>query len=101
MSTYVMRPCITEKTMRESMKGWYTFRVDVSEDKNGVRKEIEKQYNVTVVAIRSGVMPGKSRRTGKKSRLIVGSDWKKIYVKLKTGQTIEAFQIGGPAEEKK
>ena len=81
--------------MHMTGSGWYTFRVDMSADKNTIRKEIEKLYSVNVVSIRSGLMPGKSQRVGRKGKTVQKSDWKKAYVRLKTGQTIDAFQIGG------
>jgi ribosomal protein L23 len=45
-------------------------------------------------------MHGKVTRVGRKGKTIAKSDWKKVYVKLKNGQTIDAFQIGGSEEKK-
>ncbi|HCM82408.1 MAG: 50S ribosomal protein L23 [Candidatus Gottesmanbacteria bacterium GW2011_GWA2_44_17] len=100
MKTYIVKPLITEKTMHMSQGGWYTFRSDVSANKNSVRKEIEKLYSVSVEKVRSGLMHGKVQRVGRKGKTAKKSDWKKICVKLKAGQTIDAFQIGGQEEKK-
>jgi large subunit ribosomal protein L23 len=101
MKTYIIKPLITEKTMSLVTTGWYTFNADVFADKHTVKKEIEALYAVSVVAVRSCLMHGKVRRVGRKGKSIAKSDWKKVFVKLKSGQTIDAFQIGGPSEEKK
>jgi large subunit ribosomal protein L23 len=99
MKTSIIRPLITEKTMGTVGSGWYTFRVDVFADKHVVKNEIESLYGVSVTGVRSCVMHGKMQRVGKKGKTIAKSDWKKVFVKLKSGQTIDAFQIGGSSEE--
>lgn len=102
MDTIIVRPLLTEKTTQVSMKGWYTFRAQVWVNKKQAKREIEQQYAVSVIDIRSMRVPGKSRRVGRKNIYVEGSDWKKICVRLKPGQIIEAFQIGtGEKEEKK
>ena len=100
MKTFVRKPLITEKTMQRASTGWYTFQVDKLADKNKVRKEIEVLYGVSVVKVRSALMHGKVTRVGRKGSVSKKSDWKKIFVKLKTGQTIDAFQIGGPETQR-
>lgn len=100
MKTSIVKPLITEKTMHMTAGSWYTFRVDVSADKQRIRKEIEKLYSVSVLAIRTCLMHGKKQRVGRKGKTIVKSDWKKAYVKLKPGQTIDAFQVGGSEVQK-
>ena len=101
MKTYVVKPLITEKTMHMVGNGWYTFRVEVFANKHKIKKEIEALYAVSVVTVRSSIMHGKVQRVGRKGKSIAKSDWKKVFVRLKSGQTIDAFQIGGSAEEKK
>jgi len=100
MDVNVIKPLITEKTMHMVGGGWYTFQADCEANKNQIRKEIEKLYSVSVLSIRASLMHGKVRRVGRKSRNVTKSDWKKVSVKLKAGQTIDAFQIGGQEEKK-
>jgi len=99
MKQHIIRPLITEKTMTLVQGGWFTFMAPVMTSKTDARKTVEKLYSVNVIDVRSSRMPGKSRRVGRKGITILHSDWKKIMVKLKTGQTIEAFQIGGGDQE--
>ncbi|MCJ7825988.1 50S ribosomal protein L23 [Patescibacteria group bacterium] len=100
MDVHVIKPLITEKTMHMAGGGWYTFQADCKANKNEIRKEIEKLYGVSVLSIRTSLMHGKVRRVGRKGLSVTKSDWKKVSVKLKAGQTIDAFQIGGPEEKK-
>ena len=100
MKTNIIKPLITEKTMSLAGAGWYTFKADVFADKHRVKREIETLYGVSVVAVRSCLMHGKVRRVGRKGKTTEKSDWKKVFVKLKSGQTIDAFQIGGSEEKK-
>jgi len=100
MKTYIVKPLITEKTMHMTASGWYTFRAEISADKERVKNEIEALYAVSVTNVRSSLMHGKVTRVGRKGKTIAKSDWKKVYVKLKNGQTIDAFQIGGSEEKK-
>lgn len=100
MKTFIIRPLITEKTMGLVGRGWYTFMADVDTDKKTAKQEIEKMYAVSVLDVRSALMHGKVQRVGRKSKIVRKTDWKKIMVQLKSGQTIDAFQIGGSEEQK-
>lgn len=84
-------PIISEKTTQLAGDGWFTFMAD----KNIVKKEaadlIEKGFKVKVVKTRSLNISGKEKRRGQR----VGRTpaYKKILVKLKKGQRIDAFEI--------
>lgn len=99
MKQLLIRPLITEKTMTLVQGGWYTFMAPDTTSKQDARIAVERMYGVTVTDVRSITMPGKLRRAGRRGTPIQHSDWKKIMVKLKEGQTIDAFQIGSGTEE--
>jgi len=100
MKTYIIKPLITEKTVAKAQSGWYTFQATQSADKKTTKSEIETLYAVSVTDVRSSVVHGKEKRVGRKGKTVKKSDWKKVYVRLKSGQTIDAFQIGGSEEKK-
>ncbi len=100
MKSTLLRPVITEKSLTATSGRWFTFRAVPGSRKEQLKTEIETLYGVTVVAIRTAVMPGKTRRAGRKARPVTGNDWKKVWVQLKPDQTIDAFQIGGTEEKK-
>lgn len=89
-----IKPLITEKSMYDARKQWYTFLVDLKETKNTIARKVSALYGVDVVSVRTSIRKGKTRRAGRKMRPVFLSDVKKAIVELKDGQTIDAFQIG-------
>ncbi len=86
----IKRPLITEQGMHlVESQNCYPFAVDPRANKVQVREAVEKLFNVEVESVRTANRRGKKRRRGR----VMGrtEDWKKAYVKLKEGQTIELF----------
>jgi len=85
-------PIITEKGTLVSEKGnQVVFRVDTRATKLEVALAVEKLFGVKVTAVRTLNTLGKSyRRFGRK----IGrhSDWKKAYVTLAEGQSIDLLE---------
>lgn len=90
----ILRPHITEKSMQDVGRGFYTFVIPKSMTKHEVRHAVHDLYHVDVVEVRTIVIHGKSRQSGKKRTKTQLPDRKKAMVRLVKGQTIEAFQIG-------
>jgi large subunit ribosomal protein L23 len=92
----IERPMLTEKTaILKEMKNRYVFRVDRTANKREIKKAVEKLFNVKVKDVRTANYAGKKAvqqtRGGRHQGL--RSAWKKAYVTLAEGQTIEAFDI--------
>ena len=87
----LIRPYITEKTMQLAQTGWFSFVVALYANKAEIAKEVAN--------VRTSVVTGKMKRTGKRQQPTQKPTWKKAMVQLKAGQTIDAFQIG--EQEKK
>jgi len=87
----VLRPVISEKAdLQRDEDNIYCFEVHKDANKFEVKSAVEQMFKVDVTQIRTVVMRGKLKRVGKtfgKKR-----NWKKAYVTLKTGQTIELFE---------
>jgi len=90
----VIKPIITEKTLKLAKRNWYTFGVPLNSNKNELKKSIEKTFGVNVLAIRTAVVKGKSRRSLRTRKTRKLSDWKKVLVLLKEGQKIDFFETG-------
>lgn len=88
----LVRPIITEESMRGVAKNIYTFEVGLLDNKAEVAQEIAKVFGVTVLDVATSVRPGKTRRTGKKRTTIRRADRKMAYIKLKTGDKIGLFE---------
>jgi len=91
----LISPVITEKSMNNAGKGKYTFKVINSANKLSIKKEVEKRFNVNVLAVTTVIVKGKVKRSGKKRMQKRTSNWKKAVVALKAGQKIDLFELGG------
>ena len=86
----IKRPLITEQGMHlVQTENSYPFAVDPRANKIQIREAVEKTFGVKVVAVRTSNRKGKPRRRGR--RVGRTQNWKKAYVKLREGQTIELF----------
>ena len=96
----IIRPYITEKTMNLAARGWYSFVVATDANKAQIGTAVEKLYKVHVVDVRTIIVHGKMKRSGKRQKPVKRQNWKKASVLLTEGQTIDAFQIGGDTQGK-
>jgi large subunit ribosomal protein L23 len=86
----IKRPLITEQGMHlVETVNVYPFAVDVRANKVQIREAVERLFSVEVAKVNTSNRKGKTRRRGR--RIGRTQDWKKAYVKLKEGQTIELF----------
>ena len=84
----LIAPHVTEKTsLAMQNNNQYTFRVRRDANKTDIRQAVELMFDVKVKAVQVLNEPGKTRRFGK----LMGrtQDWKKAYVSLAEGQTID------------
>lgn len=96
---HLLKPIITEKSLRLVEASQFTFQVNPSATKGSVKQAVEELFKVTVLKVRLSKIVGKTRRSGKKKLTSKTPDRKKAIVTLKSGQTIEHFQL--PEETKK
>jgi len=85
------RPVITEKTTRLKEKGnVVSFAASGKANKGEIKRAVEEIFDVKVDAVRTLNIAGKRKRAGKK----IGkrSNWKKVYVTLSQGETIDIFE---------
>jgi len=85
-------PRITEKSVKLSHEGKYTFVVDVKDDKTSIKKWVEKMFDVNVTKVQTVHMTGKTYRSGKRYIIRQKPDWKKAIVTVKSGQKIDLFE---------
>ena len=88
----LLAPRVTEKTTLVGEKSnQYVFRVAPDANKAQIRDAVEALFEVKVEAVRVVNVKGKSKtfklRKGKRS------DWKKAYVRVQEGQTLD--YLGG------
>lgn len=84
----LLAPHISEKTaMASESANQYVFKVARDANKTEIRAAVEKLFEVTVESVRTVNMRGKTKRF--KTSLGRRPHWKKAYVRLAEGQTID------------
>ncbi len=90
--TLIQAPILSEKTMRlAEQANQYVFKVDKKSTKLQIRSAVEKMFDVKVTAVGTATLKGKVKRT--KNRIGKRSDFKKAYVTLVAGQTINITEM--------
>jgi large subunit ribosomal protein L23 len=95
----LIKPVITEKsTLLADKRNTYAFVVNKEANKIEIRTAVEEMFNVTVDSVNTAVMPGKPKSRSTKTTIVRGtkSSYKKAYVTLTAGETIDIF---GASEE--
>lgn len=83
-------PLLTEKsTIAKEKNNVISLVVRKSANKQEVKRAIEEIFKVNVGSVRTINVAGKTKRSGKK--LGKRSNWKKAFVTLKKGESIEIF----------
>lgn len=87
----VIRPVISEKAdaMREGASV-YTFEVHPDANKIEVKQAVETLFQVKVDQVRTVIVRGKVKRVGRTAGR--KKNWKKAYVTLQQGHSIDLFQ---------
>ena len=86
----IRRPVVTEKAVaKKDEERTLCFEVAAGANKVQIRAAVEQIFKVKVSSVRTSNNVGKERRRGRFSGF--RSDWKKAYVKLKTGQKVPEY----------
>ena len=88
MYQVLLSPHVSEKSsLLADEQNQHVFKVLPSATKTEVKQAVEKLFDVEVDAVRVTNVKGKTKRTG--ARMGRRVDWKKAYVRVKAGQTID------------
>lgn len=87
----MIKPIITEKSLKEAKLGRYTFRLSKSLNKQQIKNLIEKLFGVNVKSVATMVSKKveKRRLSGRKKVIM---PFKKAVVTLKEGEKIDLFE---------
>ena len=88
----ILAPLVTEKSTRlKDAQRLLCFKVARDASKIQIKQAVESLFSVKVETVRTSQMHGKMKRVGR--NLGRRADWKKAYVKLRTGEKmIEYFE---------
>lgn len=91
--TTLIKPLITEKSMRDAARGVYTFQVTLTSTKHQVKQEVENLFSVNVTQVNTRTTKQATHRTGRRRLLSSQTPKKFASVSLKQGQTIPLFDL--------
>ncbi|MBZ0268412.1 50S ribosomal protein L23 [bacterium] len=87
----LVRPLLTEKaTIAREMANEYVFAVARDANKIQIKEAMESRFQVKVTGVRTVAVKGKIKRMG--AHQGKRADWKKAYITLKEGSTIDLFE---------
>jgi ribosomal protein L23 len=99
--TNLIKPILTEKTMRLAKKSQFTFAVEPQVSQEAIAETVAALFKVDVLRVNKQTLPAKSKRSGKKRLPTIGSKRYKAIVTLKPGQSIEYWQTEDKKKSKK
>lgn len=88
----IIKPIITEQSLKDASLGQYTFAVTKLRNKTEIKNAIEKLFEVNVVKITTNITKGstvKNTKIGKRTSVYAN---KKARVTLAKGQKIDIFE---------
>ena len=93
-SQIVLRPVISEKSMDETQRGKYTFRVHDDANKLMIKDAVEELFKVRVTDVTVLMTKAKEKSRNRKRGRVQGftSPWKKAVVTVASGDKIEFFE---------
>lgn len=89
----LIKPLQTEKSLANQKLNIYSFEVSPQANKNQIKVAVEDMFKVNVTKVRTSILKGTQKRTGRKRLPNQTSTRKKAYVTLKTGQSIAVFEV--------
>ena len=88
----IKKPHVTEKTsLASDTTNTVAIIVDKDANKIEIKQAVENLFKVKVSDVRTVTVAGKVKRSGK--TLGKRSNWKKAYVTLQEGQSIDFFEV--------
>jgi large subunit ribosomal protein L23 len=88
----IKKPHVTEKTsLGSDSSNTVALVVDKAANKIEIKQAVENLFKVKVADVRTVTVAGKVKRSGKTYGK--RSNWKKAYVTLQEGQSIDFFEV--------
>lgn len=81
LSNILRSPIVTEKSVKMSQQGKYTFRCNPLANKIEIRRAVEEIFDVDVASVNTSIVKGHRRQVGR-TRPGKKADWKKAVVVL-------------------
>ncbi len=92
----IQKPIITEKsTELKEANNRYVFKVNPNANKRQIKMAVEELFNVRVTKVTTAIYMGKPKVVTNRAGRFTGKapNWKKAYVTLAEGDSIEVFDV--------
>ncbi len=93
LTSIIKQPVLTEKSLQAASRGIFTFLVSPSANKDQIHQAVSQFYSVEVVSVHTQISKGKTYRLGRTRKFSTRPPRKIAFVQLKSGQTIDLFDI--------
>lgn len=93
ISTIILSPVMTEKSMGSGRPGRYTFVVDRRAAKPQIKAAVEAQFSVSVMKVNTLINKSEAKRVRGKAKNQTGKLVKKAIVSLGKDQRIEELEM--------
>lgn len=97
----LIKPIISEKSLRDAQMGKFTFLVNSDANKTEIKKAVQDTFAVKVVGITTVTTKGSTTKVTKLGRKTKIFKNKKARVVLQKGQTIDMFEEHLSGDDKK
>lgn len=94
MKDVIIKPLITEKSLKDARSGKFTFQVAKNAQKGAIKNAIQDAFKVNVIDVATMYVKGRTMRIGARRNEVKLSSWKKAVATLKAGEKIDMFDIG-------
>ena len=88
----LIKPSITEKSMRLLGDGYYMFNVGLKSNKKEIAAQIHEVFGVDAVEVRTLIRRGKTKKLVRQHKTITTTPKKFALIKLTSGQKIAGFE---------
>ncbi len=87
----IIKPIISEQSLREAEAGRYSFIVDKKSTKTDIRRAVETMFGVSVTKVMTNIVKGNRSKLTKKRKIVSDASYKKARVGLKKGEKLAIF----------
>lgn len=91
----IIRPIITERSIKDAGLGKFTFAVHIKATKWDIKKAIEEKFNVHVKSVATSIAKSRQKMASNRRIRVLISAWKKGIVQLAKGEKIDLFDVAG------
>jgi len=93
VSDILLKPVVTEKSLKLQEIGGYTFLVNPKAGKNQIKKAVAELFGVKVVSIKTSIKKGENKRNFRLNKTFKKAKTKKAIVMLAKDQKIDLMVL--------